>query len=218
MPAADGTVMLGYVHGGTVRAEFMGSVLNVVAGAAASPLIGGVCDATAGPLVAMARNMLCEQFLAGTLEWLLTVDTDIVFTPAALTRLAAAADPQACPVVSGLYYVAGQGDQVPAMYRAGQDAAGDLSFANCMEWAGDDLLRVDGCGAGFLLIHRAVLERIAAEHDGAPCWFREATVGHRQIGEDLSFCIRVAGAGYPLHVHTGVQAGHIKAGMLGKPS
>ena len=53
-----GPVMLGYIHGGTVRAEFMASVLAVLAGPHTSPLIGGVVDGSAGPLVAMARNML----------------------------------------------------------------------------------------------------------------------------------------------------------------
>jgi hypothetical protein len=32
----------------------------------------------------------------------------------------------------------------------------------------------------------------------------------------LTFCLRAAAAGIPVHVHTGVQVGHIKPQMLGK--
>jgi GT2 family glycosyltransferase len=36
------------------------------------------------------------------------------------------------------------------------------------------------------------------------------------MGEDLTFCLRAAAAGYPIHVHTGVQVGHMKSTTLGK--
>lgn len=35
------------------------------------------------------------------------------------------------------------------------------------------------------------------------------------MGEDLTFCLRCAAAGIPVHVHTGVQVGHMKSVMLG---
>jgi GT2 family glycosyltransferase len=36
------------------------------------------------------------------------------------------------------------------------------------------------------------------------------------MGEDMTFCLRAAAAGIPVHVATGVQVGHMKPGMLGK--
>jgi hypothetical protein len=46
-------------------------------------------------------------------------------------------------------------------------------------------------------------------------WFRETPVGPMALmGEDMTFCLRCAAAGIPVHVHTGVKAGHMKTTML----
>ena len=34
------------------------------------------------------------------------------------------------------------------------------------------------------------------------------------MGEDMTFCLRCAAADIPVHVHTGVKAGHMKTQML----
>ena len=39
-------------------------------------------------------------------------------------------------------------------------------------------------------------------------------IGTALVGEDLTFCLRCAAAGVPVHVHTGVRAGHMKTTML----
>jgi hypothetical protein len=208
-------IALGYIHGGWPRAEFMESVDRVLT-TERSP-IARVVTASAGPLIAMARNMLVGQFLEGDAEWLMCVDTDIVFNPDAISRLRSVADESLRPVVSGLYYVINNDDQVPAMYAAGS-RDGNLYFQAFKEWPEDSLLEVDAVGAGFMLVHRSVFEKIRADHDGDQCWFRECVLNQRPIGEDLSFCIRVAGAGFPVYVHTGVQAGHMKTIMIGKPT
>ena len=121
--------MLGFIHGGTVRTEFMSSVLAVLAGPHTSPLIGGVVDASAGPLIAMARNMLVKRFLKSDLGWLWFVDTDIQFAPGTLEKLMDAADPQGAPVVSALYWVTMGGDQVPPPTPLGPTEAGTWSSA-----------------------------------------------------------------------------------------
>jgi hypothetical protein len=49
-------------------------------------------------------------------------------------------------------------------------------------------------------------------------WFKEVPVGAplALMGEDLTFCLRCQAAGIPVHVHTGIQVGHMKPVMLGK--
>jgi hypothetical protein len=70
-------------------------------------------------------------------------------------------------------------------------------------------------------MHRDALETVkAASRDVAAPWFRESPVGAplTLMGEDMTFCLRAAAAGIPVHVHTGVQVGHMKPQMLGKVS
>lgn len=212
-----GPVMLGYVHGGTVRAEFMASVLAAVSGPDASGLIGGVTDMSAGPLVSLARNMLMTRFLESALDWLWCCDTDIMFTPALPGRLLAAADPDDRPVMSGLYHLSLGAEPVPAMFTAGGNA-GRLTFTPVRDYEPGAVIRVDGVGAGCLLIHRAALETMRDTHDGQPLWWREVIHDTQYVGEDLSFCIRAAAAGIPVHVDTGAQAGHLKTVILGQAS
>jgi hypothetical protein len=74
---------------------------------------------------------------------------------------------------------------------------------------------VGATGAAFLLMHRDALERVAkASGDRAAPWFRESVIGAALVGEDLTFCLRCAAAGIPVHVHTGVKIGHMKTTML----
>ena len=79
------------------------------------------------------------------------------------------------------------------------------------------MVRVTATGAAALLIHRGALEAVGRHAgDAAAPWFRESQTRTKLVGEDLTFCLRCAAAGIPVHVHTGVQAGHMKPQMLGK--
>jgi len=211
----QGPVMLGYVSGGTCRVEFLGAVLNAVSGPDADPAIGGVISSSAGPLVALARNLLAEQFLTYELEWLCMVDTDIVFAPDAVSRLLEDADPIHRPVVSALYYIFEDGQKIPAAY-VNMSEGSELDIHPIEDIRDDQIVRVFSVGAGFLLVHRSVFETIKKDSAGERCWFREGVIAGRDFGEDVSFCIRAAISGFPVHVNTGVQVGHIKSAMLGE--
>jgi GT2 family glycosyltransferase len=211
----EGNVAVGYIHDGWPRAEFMASVLRLVTGSEALPEVGGIMDASAGAAVGLARTILTQQFLDSHLEWLWMVDTDMVFSPAALTSLLRAADPIDVPIVSGLAHIWDQGQVWPAVYAA-QMEGGALTYVRQAQVPEDQLLRVAGTGAACLLVHRRALEAIAKHHDGEPAWWREVVLDRMALSEDLSFCFRAASAGLPIHVHTGVQVGHMKTVMLGQ--
>jgi GT2 family glycosyltransferase len=209
--------MLGYIHGGWIRAEFLNSVLNAVSGPNADEAIGGVISSSAGPLVAMSRNLLAAQFLDSDLEWLLSADTDIAFSTSSISRLLAEADPVERPIVSALYHVFDQGRKVPAAYLNMTDGSElDLRPVEPASEAG--VFRVAAVGCGFLLVHRTVFEEIRKENMGKHCWYREVTIDGRDFGEDISFCLRALTAGFPIYVNSDVRVGHIKSAMLGEVS
>lgn len=214
--ARPGSVMLGFIHGGMVHASFMKSILAMATGTDGSPslLIGSILDVNMGPLVAAARNVLTAEFMnTPECEWLWFVDTDITFAPITLGRLLTVADPVARPVVSALYYHSVDNRMSPVMYKA-HDENGTVAFRPLKEWEDNALIRVDGVGAGCLLIHRSAFEKVQEKHRHSHVW-RELFVGGRYMGEDLSFCIRAEAAGVPVYVNTAVKVGHTKSVLLG---
>ena len=205
-------VVVGYVHPGTVRAEFMASML------ALAPV--RTLPVQSGPRISEARNLLVRRFLDGDAAWLFMVDTDMVFAPDAIGRLIAAADPAERPVMGGLTYCPGLlgPEPDPTMFQR-VDVAGQPGLIHYRHWEPGECVQVTATGAAALLIHRSALEAVAktADDPAAP-WFCESRLGGSLIGEDLTFCLRCDAARIPVYVHTGVQFGHMKTTMLGKVS
>jgi hypothetical protein len=211
------SVVIGYVHPGSVRAEFCASLLAVCM-EGSTPVVS-VLAVGSGPNISHARNVVCRQFLEqDAAQWLLMCDTDMWFAADTIDRLLAAADPVDRPVVGALCFSqntdAGGGEPYPVMYEL-TEQDGDLKFIRYKQWPEAAVMRVAGTGAACLLIHRSVLERVEkASGDQAAPWFRESQTRTALMGEDLTFCLRCAAAGIPVHVHTGVRAGHMKTTML----
>lgn len=174
-----------------------------------------------GPNVSTGRNLLVREFLDNhRAPWLLMVDTDMVFSSTALDRLIAAADPKTRPIIGGLCFSLVNGETLPTLYELTEDTeSGRPEFVRHSHWPEDGLMRVTATGAAFLLMHRDALLRVEQlTQDVSAPWFRETPVGAplALMGEDMTFCLRCAAAEIPIHVHTGVQIGHMKPAMLGK--
>ena len=208
--------MIGYVHGGTVRAEFCASLL---AACMEGPVpVDAVLAVGSGPNISHARNMVARKFLEDPRQppWLFMCDTDMVFEPNTVGRLVKAADPVARPVVGALCYSQNTdgGDPYPTMYELAE-RDGQLAFVRYSRWRGGAVVRVTATGAAALLIHRDALTAVEKHAgDAAAPWFRESPVGSALVGEDLTFCLRLGAAGIPVHVATSVKAGHMKTTML----
>jgi len=214
-------VVVGYLHGEFVRAEFAASMLALSHHSRDD--IATIHHVYSGPNIARVRNELAAWFLLERREpWLLMVDSDMAFAPDALERLLAAADQRHAPIVGGLCFSQGDDGPLSTMYELVPHEDGAGTFTRYQQWPEDTLHKVSATGAAFLLVHRYVFERVAKgwgrprKHDPVWPWFRESAMGTRVMGEDLTFCLRAAAAGYPIHVHTGVQIGHMKSTMLGK--
>jgi GT2 family glycosyltransferase len=215
------SVVAGYIHPGTVRAEFCASLLNLVT---KGPVpVETVLAYQSGPNISTGRNQLVNSFLTEyTAPWLLMLDTDMVFGEDTAQRLIGAADPVERPVVGALCFsqnhAGGAGKPFPTMYDLTEPEPGRLAFARRSEWPENECVPVSATGAACLLMHRDALELVGkTSKDTAAPWFRELPVGAplSLMGEDLTFCLRCAAAGIPVHVHTGVQVGHMKTVMLG---
>ena len=208
-------VVIGYVHGGTVRSEFLTSLIKIMRLSQAAE-IADVIAVGSGPNISRGRNMVVTGFLEDhDAPWLFMADTDMWLPVDAVDKLVSAADPADRPVVGGLCFSENPGGEpLPTMYEP-VEADGQLVFARHETWPDDGLVQVTATGAACLLIHRDALEHVG-KASGCPAapWFRESVVGESLIGEDLTFCLRLGAAGIPVHVATGVRAGHMKTRML----
>jgi GT2 family glycosyltransferase len=210
--------VIGYCHPGTVRAEFCASLV-ATAMEGKTPL-DAVLTLASGPNISTARNRIVADFLTRQhAPWLLMVDTDMVFAGDALDRLIAAAHPVERPIIGGLCFSQDGDTSYPVMYELGEGEGGSLAFVRYTTWPEDACQRVSATGAAFLLMHRDALLKIEqVSKDPAAPWFRESPVGAplALMGEDMTFCLRAGAAKIRIHVHTGVQIGHMKPTMLGK--
>ena len=170
---------------------------------------GALIEVGSGPNIADARNKIVRSFLASPAEWLLMVDTDMVFGPDLLDRLLAAADPEARPIVGGLCHGKAEHEDgvsyFPTIYYHT-----DKGSARASKYPADTLLEVHATGGACLLIHRTVMEKIGAEYPEPYPWFQEEVVEGRRCSEDVVFCIRAREQGFRVYVHTGIDVGHVK--------
>ncbi len=171
------------------------------------------------------RNELVTAFLDRTgCSWLLFVDSDMGFGPDLLQRLLEAADENERPVMGALcfglktegtdeYLQSEKFRTFPTVYVWAEDEK-IAGFKVVPEYPRDSIVECDATGAACILIHRKVLEAIRSEHGGA--WFDP--IRHPKqpdpFGEDMSFCIRVGQAGFPIYVDTAIKTSHDKGGIF----
>jgi len=208
--------VIGYVTGGLNRNEFTTSLVAITRKSQA--VIDDVIAFVSGPNISRGRNMVVAGFLEDhDAPWLFMCDTDMSLPRDTIDRLVAAADPQDRPVVGGLCFTENPGGDgpLPTLYELVEDDGGQPAFARHQSWPDDGLVRVTATGAACLLVHRDALEHVG-KVSGCPAapWFRESVLGGALVGEDLTFCLRLGAAGIPVHVCTGVRAGHMKMAML----
>ena len=171
--------------------------------------------------IVQARNKLMADFLETGSEWLMWLDADMGFEPDALDRLLASADPVERPVVGGLCFawkeiaLDGFGGfrcvARPTIFDWVEHEDGVRRFTGVTSYEQDSLVQVAATGAAFILSHRSVVEEIAADIPTRGKWFdRIRGTDGDLLGEDVSYCVRVASYGHPLYVHTGVRTNHLK--------
>lgn len=219
-----GLVAVAYAHPGEVDGSFHESMLRLIMAdhTRAKPRIlggGGTIGMASGPRIAAARNEMVQRFLSMPTEpeWLLMVDSDMVFAPSALDKLLEAADPKTAPIIGGLCFGGGRSGKVfPTLYRLRQTTGPNDSPIEIIEdYPADTVCKVDATGAAFLLMHRDALVKIGEAFKGEQPWFCESTVYKGvTFGEDWAFCMRAKSLGYDIFVHTGVRIGHVKPHIL----
>lgn len=167
-----------------------------------------------------ARNEFARLFLEKSdSDWLWMVDSDIGFPPHTLERLQTSCVERGLDVLGGLYNgVWGtrtndngsvELEARPLIYLWDNES---LAFNQATSWSSDDeVIEVDGTGAGCMLIRRSTLQSVFDEFG---TWFDlinpDPSKPSRRLSEDLSFCLRVRKLGLRIGVDTKANLVHQK--------
>ena len=155
-------------------------------------------DAVVMQPVDSCRNEIVHRFLSESkLEWLFMVDDDIVPWPTILDMRF-----KGHLIISGITYICKKG--VPLVCGVTDRWRDKVRFGGIKEGPRDPI-EVIGVGAGALMIHRSVLEKLR------PPWFRFTYKydGRRAQGEDLYFSKKAKKGGYTLWIDPASPCGHI---------
>ena len=209
------SVTIGWIDSGDTRGEFTESVAKAAAYEALKGRLVSIVRVQSGPLMAEGRNKLVTQFLRTNAEWLLMVDTDMVFDHDAIERLLNTALEYEARVVGGLCYGVNQElGQFPTLYRR----LDGLPVA-MMDFAPGLVMSVDATGAAFTLTHASIFKEF--RRDEHHPWFHHRFVPSNGkhpggwLGEDISWHWWLTDKGIPILVDTAVEAGHIKPVVVG---
>ena len=212
-------VVVAFIHPGEVSSYFLVSLVAMILAdqrGKEQPNIVGMLQEWSSANVSAPRNLLTSKFLDEyDADWLLWIDADMQFDADAMDRLLAVADPAERPIVGALCFGMSQGKLFPTIYMLAQDDDGHTRTVRMGNYPPDQVVRVAGTGAAFLLIHRSALETIRARQFNKTFpFFQESELHGQPVGEDITFCLRAKVLGFPVHVHTGVKIGHHKSAVL----
>ena len=153
--------------------------------------------------IAQARNLITRNALAMGADYLLWIDDDMTFSPAAVLRLMQ----RRVPIVGGLCFNRHAPSYPPVLLRkhAANRNLDNSPMGFVYDFPPDSLFEVDATGGAFLLVQRKVFEQIPVTPE-AQWW---TPIDMPGLGsEDVSFCVRAQRAGFKIFVDTGVRIGH----------
>lgn len=146
-------------------------------------------------LVYDSRNHLAELAVKGEYDYILWLDSDMVFAPDLLERLMA--DIEGKDMVSGLYFRR-TAPYTPVAYQTLTRDKGVLTVEDLKDYP-KDIFEVEGVGFGAVLMRTDFL----FEMPGG--WFTPTP----DAGEDCAFCIRFREHGFKIHVDPTIPIGHV---------
>lgn len=159
------------------------------------------CAFQMGSLIYTSRNNLALQALKGEFDYILWLDSDMVFQQDLLIQLKKVMDEKELDFVSGLYF-----RRVPPFTPVLFDKL-EIDEAGACTWTDwkdvpEGLFKVGGCGFGCVLMKTDILFEVQSKFGGM---FNPIA----SMGEDLSFCWRARQCGYDLWCDPSIVCGHV---------
>jgi GT2 family glycosyltransferase len=196
---------MAYLHPGWVPHEFVESQLDVLRSRDDVIRVA----AQSGPGIARNRNLVAGWFINSDADWLLWVDSDMVFTADDVKALLATEEPLIA--AHALRVNTTDHSTAPAAVKRLEDGTFEPVKVDDQEWYPHEFIPVAGVGMAFTLIHRDVYEAVGVAQ-GHPHRERFTEDGVL-VGEDVGFCLFAKEKGYQPKLAPGVRVGHVKAAI-----
>ena len=178
----------------TVQTEFVRSLVNM-------RYVGEVqFSFTECSLIYQARTALCRIALNAQADYMMWLDSDVVFQPDLMERLME--DIQGRDMVTAVYHMR-RPPFKPVIWKTIRTGLlpADTQVEQYIDYPTDDLFEIDGCGFGAVLMKTGVIRDVADT-------FHQTFGPIPGLGEDLSFCVRAKSCGYKIHCDPRIQIGH----------
>lgn len=153
-----------------------------------------------GSLIYDSRNSLAKIALNSETDYVLWLDSDMVFKRDILKRLLEHAE-NGKDIVSGLYFRR-QPPFSPVLFKELELVEELGRWENYDDYPRDSVFEIAGCGFGCVLMRTDILADVALEFRK---WFNPVN----GFGEDLSFCIRAKSLGYKIWCDSSIKLGHV---------
>ncbi len=154
-----------------------------------------------GTLVDKSRNLLAGKALQAEADYILWLDSDMVFQPDLMIRLMA--DIQTGKdFVSALYHYR-KPPYKPVIWKQyrNMDLDGCMIMDQYLHYPKDGLFEIEACGFGAVLMRTEMIEKVAGKYKAL---FDQLP----KTGEDMSFCARARHCGYKMWADPALQLGH----------
>lgn len=159
------------------------------------------CSFQMGSLIYTSRNNLALQAMKAEFDYMLWIDSDMVFQQDLLIKMKQVMDEKDLDFLTGLYF-----RRVPPFTPVLFDQL-DIDENGICTWTDwkdvpEGMFKIGGCGFGCVLIKTDVLFDVQAK-------FGEMFNPIANMGEDLSFCWRARQCGYDIWCDPSLVCGHV---------
>lgn len=154
-----------------------------------------------GSLVYNARNELAKQAIKAEADWVLWLDSDMVFEPNLLNRMLEVCKENDIDFLTGLCFRR-KPPYTPCLFDRLEKVGHGASYTAIMS-VPDGRFKVGGCGFAGVLMSTDVLLSVMAKFGGRMFDPMEG------FGEDVSFCWRARQCGYEIWCDSEIELGHV---------
>lgn len=154
-----------------------------------------------GSLVYHARNNLARQALKSDADWVLWLDSDMVFAPDTLQRMLKVCKDNDIDFLTAVCFRR-KPPYTPCLFDRLEKVEKGASYTALMS-VPEGLFKVGGCGFAGVLMASDVLLSVQSKFNGR---MFDPMDG---FGEDVSFCWRARQCGYDIWCDSSIEFGHV---------